>query len=152
MKKQSLYFIFILVFVFTACEQKHFYNEFKTVDVKGWKSSDTTQFDILIDDTSAIYSLSVSVRHQKDYEFSNLWLTIFTEYLNEKKAVRFEIPLFKKDGTPYGKASGSLCTQTMPFQKEIRFPVKGKYTIRMVQLMRKDPLDGISDIGVVLDK
>lgn len=140
------------ILLFASCTQKHFYSEYKSVNTKKWKSTDTVQFVVDIDDTNALYYMNVSVRHQKDYEFSNVWLNIFTEYHSAKKTFRLEVPLFKKDGKPYGESSGSLCTQTIPFQEQIRFPQAGKYTIRIVQLMRKDPLDGISDVGVVIDK
>jgi len=135
-----------------ACEQKHFYNEYKAVNVKAWQSTDTLIYSINIDDANALYDIAVSVRYQKDYEFSNIWLSIVDSYSKANETFRLEVPLFKKDGKPYGKVSGSLCTQTIPFQKQIRFPKTGQYKIKLVQLMRKDPLDGISDIGIIIDK
>ena len=72
MKKQPTYYILILVLAFTACEQKHFYNEFKTVDIKAWKSMDTLLFPIKIEEENKNYQYSISVRHSKEYEFSNL--------------------------------------------------------------------------------
>ena len=152
MKKSISYIFIISLFTFYSCKPTHFYNDFKTVDVKGWKSSDTLRYAVDMDDSNANYDILVSIRHQKTYEFSNLWMNVITEYGDGKKTFRFEIPLFKDDGKPYGKNSGSLCTQTIPFQKQIRFPVRGKYKIAIVQLMRKDPLDGISDVGVIIDK
>lgn len=150
MKYTTLLLFSFLLFV--SCEQKHFYNQYVSVDIQNWKSTDTLKYAITIDDTTARYNLSFSVRHTKDYEFSNLWLSIILESTEVKKNFRYEIPLFKKDGKPFGKTSGSLCTQTIPVQQEIQFDKKGKYTINIVQLMRKDPLDGISDIGVIIDK
>lgn len=138
--------------MFSSCEQKHFYNEYKTVDVKSWKSTDTLNFDVEIPDSTSVFNVALSVRHQKTYEFSNLWLNVITGFGNETRSRRLEVPLFKNDGKPYGKSSGSLCTQTIPFEKEIRFPAKGKYRISLIQLMRKDPLDGISDVGIIMDK
>ncbi len=149
---KNLIVIFIFILFCMACEQKHFYNEYKAVNVKAWQSTDTLIYSINIDDANALYDIAVSVRYQKDYEFSNIWLSIVDSYSKANETFRLEVPLFKKDGKPYGKVSGSLCTQTIPFQKQIRFPKTGQYKIKLVQLMRKDPLDGISDIGIIIDK
>jgi gliding motility-associated lipoprotein GldH len=150
--KQLIYILISLFFAITACEQKHFYNEYKAVNTKAWNVIDTLTYIADIDDANAYYDILVSVRYQKDYEFSNLWLNIINSYSDSIQPVRLEVPLFKKDGKPYGKVSGSLCTQTIPFQSKIKFPKAGKYRIKIVHLMRKDPLDGISDVGVIIDK
>jgi len=149
--KNTLILLISIVFS-TACTQKHFYNEYKSVNTKAWNVIDTLTFLVNIDDANAYYDVAVSVRYQKDYEFSNIWLNIIASYTENNKPIRLEVPLFKKDGKPYGKVSGSLCTQTVPLQTKIKFPKVGKYRIKMVHLMRKDPLDGISDVGVIIDK
>ena len=152
MKKQSFYFILILALALSACDQKHFYNEYKTVDIKEWKSTDTLSYQIKIAEENKNYQYSISVRHSKEYEFSNLWLKVFVKGTGIDTSFRYEIPLFKNDGKPYGKNSGSLCTQTIPLKTNLPLYKKGEYQISIVQLMRKDPLDGISDVGVIIDK
>lgn len=147
-------FILLLfsVFIFCACEQKHFYNEYKTVDIKAWKSTDTLSYQVKIAEENKNYQYSISVRHSKEYEFSNLWLKVFIKGTDIDTSFRYEIPLFKIDGKPYGKNSGSLNTQTIPLKTTLPLYKKGTYQISIVQLMRKDPLDGISDIGIIIDK
>ena len=149
--KKTAYF-FILLFSFTACEQRHFYNEYKTVDVKQWRSSDTLKYSISIPEDNNNYQYAISIRHQKTYEFSNLWLKVFVKGNDIDTSFRYEIPLFKNDGKPYGKNSGSLCTQTVPLKTNLPLYKKGNYEISIVQLMRKDPLDGIEDVGIIIDK
>ena len=151
MKKQPLYLILFLL-SFTACEQRHFYNEFKTVDIKAWKSSDTLSFPVKIEESGKNYQYAISVRHSKEYEFSNIWLKVFVKGNGVDTSFRYQIPLFKNDGKPYGKSSGTLCTQTIPLKTTLDLNKKGDYNISIVQLMRKDPLDGISDVGVIIDK
>ncbi len=148
--KKILYLIITLIAI--SCEQKHFYNEFKSVDVKKWKSTDTLKYTVNTPEDDANYTYAVSVRHQKDYEFSNLWLKVIIKGNSTDTSFRFEVPLFKVDGKPYGKCSGSLCTQTMPIKAIDGIHKKGEYKISIIQLMRKDPLDGIEDIGLIIDK
>ncbi|MFN8294751.1 MAG: gliding motility lipoprotein GldH [Chitinophagales bacterium] len=144
--------LFLSIIFLSACEQQHFYNEFKTVDIKAWKSTDTLYFPIKIDQDNKNYQYALSIRHSKEYEFSNLWLKIFIKGNGTDTSFRYEIPLFKIDGKPYGKNSGSLCTQTIPLKTTLPLNKKGEYKISIVQLMRKDPLDGISDVGIIVDQ
>ncbi|MCB0507541.1 MAG: gliding motility lipoprotein GldH [Chitinophagales bacterium] len=145
---KNIAYLCLLILTAQACTSSHFYNEYKSVDTKNWKSTDTLTFDVEIEDIQANYNILVSVRHQKTYEFSNLWLTYFLE----NQPAKIEVPLFKLDGKPYGESSGSLCTQTIPLKSNFHFPKKGKNIIKVVHLMRKDPLDGVSDIGIIIDK
>lgn len=152
MKKQHLYISLILLFAFTSCKQKHFYSEFKTVNIKEWKSTDTLAYAVNIKEENKNYQTAISVRYQSEYEFSNLWLKIFIAGNGVDTSFRYEIPLFKNDGKPYGEKSGNLCTQTISINTQLPFYKIGNYNVKVVQLMRKDPLDGISDIGIVIDK
>lgn len=141
--------LFLSALFLSGCEQKHFYSEFKAIDIKAWKSTDTLTYPIKIEQENKQFQYAISVRHSKDYEFSNLWLKIFIKGNGVDTSFRYEIPLFKTDGKPYGKSSGSLCTQTIPLKTILPLNKKGEYKISVVQLMRKDPLDGISDIGII---
>lgn len=152
MKKQTFFLITVLLFALSACEQKHFYNEYKSVNIKEWKSTDTLTYPIKIDTENKNYQYAISVRHSKEYEFSNIWLKVYIKGNGIDTSFRYEISLFKNDGKPYGKSSGTLCTQTIPLKTNLPLYKKGTYQISIVQLMRKDPLDGISDIGILIDK
>ena len=149
---KKLLFIFFSLILFCACEQKHFYNTYESVNIKGGKSLDTVSFPIKIDTENKNYHYSLSIRYSKEYEFSNLWLKVFIKGNHFDTSFRYEIPLFMKDGKPYGKNSGSLCTQTVPLKTTLPLYKKGEYKIAVVQLMRKDPLDGISDVGILIDQ
>ena len=149
---KNTFILLLFLSVFSSCEKKYYYSEFKPVDSKNWEQTDTLTYLVDIDDSNAYYDIFVSVRHQKDYEFSNIWLNIIDSYYEVKETYRLQVPLFKQDGKPYGKESGSLCTQTIPFQKRTKFPKSGNYKIKIVQLMRKEPLNGISDVGIIIEK
>ncbi len=144
--------VFLATAFFSACTQKHFYNEYKSANVRKWKSTDTLSYDVEIKETDKSYQYAISVRHENTYEFSNLWLKVMIKGNGIDTSFRYEIPLFKVDGEPYGKETGSLCTQTIPLKTTLPLHQKGKYHFSIIQLMRKDPLDGISDVGIIIDK
>ena len=149
---KQIVFILLTAVLLYACEKKHFYNKYQSVNIKAWKSSDTATFPIAIENAAHAYKYALSVRYAKDYEFSNVWLKVTVKGNTLDTSFRYEIPLFMKDGKPYGKCSGSLCTQTVPLKTNLPIAQKGNYTISIVQLMRKDPLDGISDVGIIMDQ
>ncbi|HMY23416.1 MAG TPA: gliding motility lipoprotein GldH [Chitinophagales bacterium] len=152
MKTQSIFIFLIVLFILSACEQKHVYNKYESVDTKAWKATDTLSFPINIDTENKSYQYAISVRYSNDYEFSNIWLKVSIKGNQIDTSFRYEIPLFKNDGKPYGENSGSLFTQTIPLKTNLPLYQKGDYTFTVVQLMRKDPLNGISDIGIIVDK
>lgn len=142
-------FFVIAFLLLISCEKKYYISQYKSVNTDKWKSTDTLDFIVDVEKDNMPLQFFLSVRHQKDYEFSNLWLKVYISGNESDTSFRYEIPLFKNDGKPYGKTSGSLCTQTVPLKSIFPVNKKGAYTFRVVQLMRKDPLDGISDIGIL---
>ena len=121
------------------------------MDVKQWSAADTLKYPITVSGDDDHYQYFLSVRHQKTYEFSNLWIQMIIKGNGIDTSFKVEVPLFKVDGKPYGKPSGSLCTQTIPVKNLNTFTAKGNYRVNIVQLMRKDPLDGIEDVGLIID-
>ena len=142
--------LFILALIgFQACTGDHTYSEYRDIPGLKWAAADTMEFDIDIPQTAS-YSMAVSARHRKDYEFSNLWIQVMIKGPALDTGFRYEMALFNAEGRPYGESSGSTCTQTIPL-KGIGKLEKGKYSVRLVHLMRKDPIDGVQNIGVIVD-
>jgi gliding motility-associated lipoprotein GldH len=150
MKMMKRCFLLLIIALISACGQKHVFSDYQTIRDLKWSSTDTLSFAFDIPENRA-YQLSLSARHRKDYEFSNLWLKVRLKGMNIDTTFRFEMQLFNLEGMPFGKCSGSTCTQTIPLKKEINF-TKGKYDLQLLQLMRKDPLEGIEDVGLIIDQ
>jgi len=139
------------VLVLYSCTQQHYYNQYRSVNMKSWKATDTLSFPIEIKEADKQFQYSISVRYEDTYEFSNLWVKVFVNGNGIDTSFRYNLPLFKNDGKPFGEKSGSLITQTIPLKTDLPLSKKGKYEIKLVQLMRKDPLNGISDVGIFVD-
>ena len=151
MKKINYSLVLVSIFLISACGQKHVYSDYQPVQDLKWLSTDTFSFIFDIPENRD-YLLSLSARHRKDYEFSNLWMKVRLKGMNTDTTFRFEMQLFNMEGIPYGECSGSTCTQTIPLKNGTMPLIKGKYELQILQLMRKDPLEGIQDIGVIVDQ
>jgi len=78
---------------------------------------------------------------------------IFT-ILNHLDYEKFQpkLILFDKIGKPYGECTGSVCTQIYPIQKNYIFKKSGIYIVKVVHLMRQEPLLGVKDVGIMVEK
>lgn len=136
--------ILLASIVLYSCNLNDFdYSQYRTVNQQKFNYSDTLKYEFLpVVDSS--YNLFLSVRYSDLYEFSNLWLKI----KDETKTVRVEIPLFDKTGKPLGNCTGGICTKTI-FWKTQAF---NQDTVRweVVQNMRKNPLESISEVGIIV--
>lgn len=135
------------IFVLNSCEKSnHEFIGFESIDGRAWSYLDTAHFTVPITNTDT-FNLFVSIRHEKEYEFRNVWLKI----KEGENTSRVDVPLYDVHGVPLGKCSGSLCTQTILWKKITR-TAGDTLQYSVVQNMRKDPLEKISEVGLTLDK
>lgn len=145
-------YIILSALVIISCQLSNNTTTYKSVNESGWKAKDTLTFVVDIKDITKKYNFSLAVRHNKSYEFNNFWVKIGQKKPKEKIIfTNVDIALFNNFGKPYGKCTGSLCTQIFPIEKNIQFKQKGKYKIAVIHLMRQEPLFGIKDIGVIVE-
>jgi len=131
--------------IMSSCNSNDFdYSEYRTINQQKFKYSDTLKYEFapLADST---YKLYLSVRYSDLYEFSNLWLRIH----QGDKIVRVEIPLFDKTGKPLGECTGGICTKTILWKLQ-NFNNQDTVKWNVVQNMRKDPLESISEVGLLI--
>ena len=139
---------FSIVTMFVSCSTNNTYNSFQKVKNYKWSNKDTLFYTPKIDDIDKSYDIYLSVRYQKNYDFSNIWVQIYG--LETKPFDRIEIPLFKNDGTPYGKGLKSNYTVTAGYLKGYKFTKSGVQKIAIIQNMRKNPLPGVTDMGLII--
>ena len=144
--------IFAVIFIFAVlaqgCTSNNTFQEFESISSSSWNDNDTITFFPEIKDIDKKYDIYIAVRYDKSYEFSNLWLKVYG--LNDDDFERIDVPLFKKDGSPYGKGLLSNYTVQAGYLKAYQFKKSGKNSIRFVQNMRKTPITGILDIGFII--
>jgi gliding motility-associated lipoprotein GldH len=155
--KRILYPLFIiLVSLFSACDSQRVFEDNKDIAENTWKKEDTISFNFKIADTAA-YNLYYDVRYSADYPFYNLFAKYFLYNKEGKLILSPKLPedmyLFDpKTGKPFGKGIGDLYDQRISFLKYYHFPDSGQYTVKVLQYMRKEPLEGIASFGVRVEK
>lgn len=140
-----------LVLCLGACVPGHNdFSDFKNLPSSGWRYANVLTFNPEHDDSIAVGSVCVSLRHTDAYIYSNLWLEV--ECVDADKTThRDTINLRLAD--PYGRwlgignATDFQVTDTV--FKGLRH-VSGS-PIRVRHIMRVDTLTGIDIVGVTFN-
>ena len=131
-----------------SCSHKEVFFEYHSFTNAEWSSGDTAVFNVKIEKNSQPYNVSVELRNNDDYPFSNLWLFINCKMPDGKSRTdTIGADLADVYGKWYGKGL-SLYNLSIPYEKAILFPDTGVYVYTVHQGMRVDPLKGITDIGL----
>lgn len=149
--------IFVIIIVITlaatACNNDVFHTESIHLKNSRWKAADTLFYNFNSKDTLATYDFYFEIRNTTDYDMQNLYLFITAYYPgNTYSRDTAECILAAADGKWFGKGMGKHKDNRFLFRKGVRFRKPGNYIIAVNQAMRKDTLDGISDVGILIKK
>jgi gliding motility-associated lipoprotein GldH len=136
-----------------ACGKGVLYEQNISVEDELWKASVPAVFELNVEDTVQGYDFFINIRNTGSYRYSNMYLFIGTVF-PDGKSIRdtVECILATPEGKWLGSGVGDLHEQSILFKRSVNFPLKGTYRFEMVQAMREDPLPGISDIGLRIEK
>jgi gliding motility-associated lipoprotein GldH len=154
----NLYFFSIVIFLLSSCNPNRIYEENIDIPKNVWDKNFKTTYQVSITDTTQLYRLSVNVRHTNFFQFSNLWITIYTTFPDGKTlSKRVELPLSGKEGKWHGECLGDICDVNISIQEKTRFNQLGKHTFVFEQIMRNkslnlDQLPGIMAMGLLVEK
>ena len=153
-KMNRLYLLLVLFIVMaTSCDTNTIYSKFQKVDKDGWTVKESLPFEFEIKDTEQPYDIEVAVRHDKNYEYSNLWVKVVNDdgkiFEDEKPT---QLKLADKTGQWLGKCSNTYCTQKVLLKENFSFPDTGEYALSVRQHMRVDELEHVKAVGVVVMK
>jgi len=138
--------------VIVACSHREIFFEYHSFANAEWSRDEPAVFNVKIENNSQPYNVSLELRNNDDYPFSNIWLFIDYKMPDGKsRADTIGADLANVYGKWYGKGL-SLYNLSIPYETAILFPDTGTYVYSIRQGMRIDPLKGISDIGLKISK
>ncbi len=144
---------FLLAIVFSSCDRNRVFEENKSVDNNSWEVSNRLKFTVTIEDTSASYNMYINVRNAGWYPFSNLFVFIHSKLPDGTQGKdTAECPLADKDGRWLGDGLGDIWDNKILLKKNFKFTQTGEYVFELEQGMRVNPLPGIADAGIRIEK
>jgi gliding motility-associated lipoprotein GldH len=149
--------VFLIVIVCAAsCMPSNQFQKKYYLPTHQWLYADAKTFEFTIADTIAKYNLQFLMQHSEAYANSNIWLKMITKYpTGTIDSQRIEVPLALPDGHWLGRKANKMVEHTLnitPNALPISFVNKGKYTITLLQDMRKDSMAEVEYIGLQIDK
>jgi gliding motility-associated lipoprotein GldH len=145
--------VLFITMLFVGCDRDKFFDESLSLPGDRWDKDEALAFTIPIEDTVTPYRFFINVRNSTSYNYNNIYFFLTTEYPGGGYSQdTIECLLAEKDGSWIGKGTGAYRDNRVHIRDNIVFPRQGKYTLRLLQAMREEILEGISDAGIRLEK
>ena len=140
--------VFVLLLSVVSCQNADEKILVNAVDNQ-WKKNNAQTFSFDINDAQNLKNMMFVVRNNNNYPYSNLRLIASVEH-NKKKISTDTLNyiLAKPNGEWIGTGFGDTKEIVFQYKLNYRFPENGKYSVKVVQAMRKNVLPGIEDIGI----
>ena len=153
-RKITQFVLLLAVTSFLSCDSNAVFKDHEDIDDGMWFVKNEPSFTFEITDISQPYNVYYLVRNSIGYPYYNLFVKRFL--LNDKNKVVNEalnelILMDERTGKPMGDGLGDLFDHKIVALKNYRFPKAGKYTFKVRQYMRQDPLPGIMSMGVSVE-
>jgi gliding motility-associated lipoprotein GldH len=136
-----------------SCDRGRIYESAVRIPDSEWYIREHARFEVEITDTVSSCDVLINVRNNVAYKYMELWL--FVSSCSPAGNVRrdtVKIMLADHHGKWLGKGLGDKFDNRLLFQKNVRFPVSGTYVFEYEHAMRDEPLTGIDDIGLRIEK
>jgi gliding motility-associated lipoprotein GldH len=154
--RKSIYIQLIMLgFVLMSlpgCHSRNFFEQNQAIVKEEWFASDIKEYKIDVNDTNSYFNFYLNVRNNNNYPFANLYVFLETRFPDSTKARdTLELQLADVTGKWLGKGTSRYKYNSFILRKAMRFVKPGEYKFRLEQGMRRDTLEGISEVGIKLD-
>ena len=150
---RSLGFLLLTAVLLQACGPNYLYQNEQDLGDGGWSYPDSLVSTFTITDTTAIYNLELTLDHEAQFSFQNVYVRIHTTFPSgERLSEEVSLEISDKLGVPYGKCSGGSCTLQIPIQQGAYFDQAGDYRITIEQFSRENPLPGVSRVAFAIEE
>jgi len=152
--------LFIVVFSINSCTKNIVFNQYKNIEDAKWHKDSIINFTINSIDTISKNNIYVSLRNNKDYEYSNLFLIVGIKFPDNYQIVdTLEYEMTTPEGDFLGNGITDIKENKLEYKTNVVFPLKGDYNIHIQHAMRKTRnvdgiifLNGITDVGLHIEK
>ncbi len=141
-------FVTVMLLI-TSCGQHSIYNEHINLENGKWYKDNLAHFEVPVTDTARLYDFFVTIRHNTNYRYSNLYLFLTTQFPdNSITRDTLECILADNSGKWFGKGWTDVKEDNILIRNKLKFPMAGKYNFYFQQAMRQDTLKNILGIGI----
>lgn len=153
MKKTGFFFL-LSVFLLNSCSRIDLFDKVVFLPKQEWTLANRPEITFDIKDTAASYKVYFLIRHTDAYRYNNIWIKLYSKLPGEKseRSDRYEIPL-ATDSRWLGTGMDDIYDhRVLLYRNPVKFFKPGRYTLRLEQDMRVDPLDNVLNVGIRIEK
>ena len=144
--------LLLIVIIFSSCDKKRVFDEYKSVG-SSWNKDSTVTFNLPQLDSTKRYNLFVNLRANNNYKYNNLFLIVALELKNGiKKVDTLEYQMANPDGTLLGDGFSDIKESKLVYKENVRF--RSTYKVHIKQAVRESgkvpgvkALEGITEVG-----
>lgn len=145
--------IFLLALLVSSCDNKRVFESYQQIKDDNWYVNQKPSFYLDVQDTLTEHTIYFNIRHTGLYKYSNLFVLFTIQGPKAKpETQRLEFKLAEVDGKWLGSGLGDIYSNQIKIMEKVKFPRKGVYSFSVEQNMRDNPLTGVEDIGVRVEK
>lgn len=152
--KQRVLLTFLLgVLILVSCDKNRVFESNIEIPSYQWNKDSILLFHVDIVDTISSHNIFLNVRNTSQYAYQNLFV-----FLNTTSptgiSLRDTLECYLADdrGKWLGDGWGDIYDNRFLYKRNVRFPVSGIYTFKLVQGMRANELKYITDVGIRIEK
>lgn len=142
----------ILISFFSCQESSAIYDSKKPLN-NSWGQKKEIDFHFSGEEQGERVSMFFVLRNNNEYPFSNIYL--FTELKapqGQKIIDTLEYQVAYPDGKWIGSGMGEIKQNTFIYKENIALKDTGEYQLKVKQAMRENPLVGLEDISLIVEK
>ncbi|MFT5821554.1 MAG: gliding motility-associated lipoprotein GldH [Crocinitomix sp.] len=152
MRNFGAFMLFAISISLTSCDSNKIYEENLAVTGNVWNSDDIKTFEFDVTDTMSAVNIFVNLRTTIDYQYSNIYVFLYSEYPNgTTNKDTLEFLLAKSDGEWYGENTGTVVEFKGLIASGGRFSTAGKYQFQIQHAMREKDLSEVMNVGMRIE-
>lgn len=159
MKINNFLIVLIFLFLMFSCNDKTDFNNYKSIDIEGWKANEKVLFEFDVKDTISPKNLFINIRNNNGYAFSNLYIITALVFPNETVIIdTLHYEMADETGKFLGKGFTEIKENKLFYKENKKFLVSGKHLFSVRHAMRKNGdvnpiafLKGIQEVGFSIE-
>jgi len=138
--------------ILTACQPERIYSEFHSISTDGWHKDSVLRYEINIVDSISKFDVLITLRHNAQYPYQNMWMFVNEWYgglLLQRDTIECDL------ADSYGRWLGngaSIYELPLLYTSSYQFARTGEYLFTIQHGMRTEWLQGITDIGLIIEE
>lgn len=143
-----------------SCNSTADFDQYQVIENHLWSSENKIDFIVSNSDTISKKNVFINIRNNKDYAFSSLFLIANIQFPSGIQVVdTLEYEMTDASGKWLGTGFSDIKENKLFYKEQVIFSESGDYIIQIQQATRgindiegKEPLKGITDVGLSIEK